>query len=96
MVDRYHKSGYALPVPCGSERGYVCEKEEKRSELKDDMPVRRRENNFIKYEKRGRRDVMCVPALFVCSGRGKYRNGFWGRRNLKASLNNFKGGGCMI
>ena len=52
MVDRYHKGGYALPVPCGSECGYVCEKEEKCGELKDDMSVRRQKHNFIKSIRR--------------------------------------------
>lgn len=28
MVDGYHKSGNALPVPGDPERGYVCQKEE--------------------------------------------------------------------
>lgn len=36
---------------------------------------------------------MCFPAVFVCSDRGKYGNGFLGRRNLEAFLDNFKGGG---
>lgn len=33
MVDRYHKGGYALPVPVGTECGDVCEKEKKFREL---------------------------------------------------------------
>ena len=33
MVDRYHKGGYALLVPVGTECGDVCEKEEKFREL---------------------------------------------------------------
>lgn len=36
---------------------------------------------------------MCFPAVFVCSDRGKYGNGFLGRRNLEAFFDNFKGGG---
>lgn len=48
MVDRYHKSGYALPVPCGSERGYVCEKEKEFGKLS------KLNNNFRK------RKVGCV------------------------------------
>ena len=51
MVDRYYESGYAVPVPGGSERGYVREKEEKCCEL----------NN--KKEMDCRADVSCHPAV---------------------------------
>ena len=34
MVVGYHKSGYALSVPCDSERGYVREKEEEFRKLR--------------------------------------------------------------